>query len=157
MKAHNRVPGGLLAMFLAGPLFMVGLALGDAVARWPAPIAYVPDQVWPFLGISLVSIPFGMVLSLLPILLGVLVMSWLGGRFSAMRGWPAWMLGGCVVAIPIVTFWGGDKANVVGIALIFTCAICARIARLWVRWTPDDQRRDSVAIPAVAISACPPK
>jgi hypothetical protein len=87
-------------------------------------------------------------------MLGSLAMSALGNRWPAFRHWFAWTAAGTIVGAALGSFWGAEPG---WFAMTVTGALCARLARCWVRWGPDERRYRNARTPAVAINACPPK
>jgi hypothetical protein len=158
MHAHHRIPGALLAVLLAGPIFSAALAAAIAAGKLPGPIAFTETEVTGYLFITLFSIIVGAALAFLPVMLGSLAMSRLGHHWPIFRRPFAWTAAGAVIGASLALLWGTQPEALPGwFAMIVTGTLCARLARCWVVWIPDDQLDRNALTPAVAISACPPK
>jgi hypothetical protein len=158
MHAHNRIPGGLLAVVLAGPIFFAALAAAAAAEMMPGPVAFTAEEVAAYILVSLFGIFVGAIIALLPVVLGSFAMSVLGNHFAPARHWLVWTIAGGTMGAALPYLLDRDvNAAPTQFAMVVTGALCARIARCWVGWTPGDQLDRKALTPAVAISACPPK
>ena len=130
---NARGSGQIVAILSAGPVFLVGLAIGG----WALAPGAAIDPAALLMGLALapmaaLSVPIGSVLAAVPILLGTAAMRWTGGWNVAMRLPPLWMLvGGGVAGAGAVMI---ESSTPIVISFAFTGAVCALIARRSVTW-----------------------
>lgn len=122
----------------AGTLYLLALALAAQQCA-PAdsiPIGYPSVELLGIVGLVGLASAVGAVVSALPLLIGVFVMSALGRWNLGLRHPAIWALAGAAMAALLVL--GGDIATPPALALLCTGAVCAALARGYVHW-PEDQ------------------
>lgn len=94
------------------------------------------DALGSLVAFAMFSIPFGVTFGAIPILLGGLVMGWLGVDVRCSRHPVIWGLAGVLAAQPmaLVIFDGLEDAPIL---FAVTGAICALIVRYGTRWSDD--------------------
>ncbi len=129
---EGKASGIFHAMLAAGPIFA-------ATAMLLAPTT-TDRQWWDPLGraaMTLVAAPltmiFGAVLALLPVLAGVLCLAAAGKTVMTLRKPAAWTLTGGIMGAGLATLF--DAGGPFGLAMIATSVACAAIARRHVTWT----------------------
>lgn len=126
----------LVPAWLAGSFYLVSLLLA-AGATQPAAAAEIDAQWAPALLLVLPATLLGAIISALPLAAGVAVMTRLGRWNVGLRLPGAWAIAGAAtIAAPVVVVSGGE-VQAPSLALIFTGALCALVARRYVRW-PDE-------------------
>ena len=125
--------GAALALFAAGPTFILSLILGTLLT---GPIGNF-GTLGGFLAVAVFSIPFGMVLGALPISLGGFVMGYLGVSDALYRHYGVWGCAGAIVALPMPVLLGFDTEWESMSLFAFTGAICALIVRYGTRWSEE--------------------
>jgi len=132
-ESHGRTAAILMPAGCAGLLYLFGAF--SVVAVLPSGSG---DEILPFLVMGLMlAIPFGFLLALLPMVVGVLVMSRLGESSEDLRHPAAWGFAGFAMSAALLILFGvTDIAG--GPALLFTGTCCALLARGRVRWTDLD-------------------
>lgn len=125
--------GAALALLAAGPVFLLSLML---ITLLTSPTHSELGSLNGLLVVAMFSIPFGIAFGAIPILLGGLVMGWLGVDVKCSRHPIIWGLTGALAAQPmaLVIFDGLKDAPVL---FAFTGAICALIVRYGTRWSDD--------------------
>lgn len=126
--------GAARALVCAGPSFVLLLLLGE-IFRDPSGIDL--REIWALLPILLVATVVGMVISLLPILLGGFAMSHIGARWIAARHPIAWASIGATMGMLMALLF--DEAARFWLMLPFAMngAACALIVRYGTRWDDD--------------------
>lgn len=128
-SVSGRIGGGGLSLAVAGPVFLTTAMLFDGLERGVGSgivAAFASLAAFPF------TIPVGAVLGLLPVVLGVSVLSHLGIKVPEARPAWVWTLVGAAMGFCIAAMF--DAGIPIGAALVATSATCARIARSWVQW-----------------------
>jgi hypothetical protein len=128
----RNLAAAVVASLAAGPVFIASylLALGIAGAG-NAPQAVEPEAIAFAVGLMAVAVPFGLTIAILPCLIGVTAMGWLARQTGIGGLAPVWMLAGAVPIAPIVI--AGELDAPFAFALAVTAALCALIARRWLR------------------------
>lgn len=137
-------PSSALAIFAAGPLFLVGLGL-EVVATAPGYAIPAMDlseglaMAWGALAIFGLSSIVGAALSAVPNLVASTAMHWLGRDNMGMRLPVMWgLVGGLAAGAPAFVIAGEDGRTVpVAFAFAFTGAACALIIRYRTSWDTD--------------------
>lgn len=129
--AHGLARGVGMSVVAAGPIFAATAMMLEQ--------AQYDRHLWDPLGRALVSliafpltITFGAVLAVLPILIGALSLGAAGTRMPTVRKPAVWALTGGVMGLAIAALF--DAGATVGLALIATSIACAGIARAAVDW-----------------------
>lgn len=141
MKRYQSNPASIgLASVVAGPIFGSSL-----LAAWwiiiPAtrPEAITISDVLQFLAAilpaCLITTPFGMIFSIVPNILGTLMMAWLGAHCAALRQPIAWaMVGALIAGLPIWICAPDPSGTPYVLAFALTGAACALVCRCGARW-----------------------
>jgi hypothetical protein len=131
--------------FCAGGLFCgsVVLAIQQCVPATAFPVQGGAMTVFQMLAGLLLFLPVasivGMVLSVLPILVGVTILAAIG-RWNIGTRHPAfWALTGGAAPAGVAFATGSNVAELGVLAFILTGAACAAIARRYVRWSPIEE------------------
>jgi len=133
MKPFSFGPGAALAIFCAGPVFVVTLMWGSAIfqtssaGRWQGSFGEL-------LALVIFSLPFGTIVAAIPVILGGFLMGWLGVRSPVSRHPLIWGSAGILLALPIAAITAAPL-TMEGAAL-FGCtgALCAILTRLGTSW-----------------------
>ncbi|WP_448664406.1 hypothetical protein ACG3SL_06945 [Sphingomonas sp. CJ20] len=126
----------------AGIIFLISLLLAVVQAEPGAVVPVEPAPIEVLFGIpvftALASIA-GMLLSAIPLWAGVAVMATLGRCNLGFQHPAIWALAGAAMCGGTVLACGIDLAEPAALALLFTSATCAALARRYVRWSPVDE------------------
>lgn len=129
----------LIPSAAAGVTFLVSSGV-FALLESNRPIGFDP-AIAAAIGVAILAIPIGFFLALLPMLVGVIAMHWLGSWNLGMRHPAAWGLaGGGMAAAIVIALANGDFDPYFGLApgFVATGTLCALLARGYVRWRGDD-------------------
>ena len=134
VKTGSLAKGVTLALFLAGPIFLLMLGLAQLCQLFPRAIE-MPELGESFAALLLLPVAaiVGAIISSPANLIGGTAMGVLGEHHGWARPPIVWTLAGTALGIAITLAVTADNPQV-AFALIATSAICARICRLWVRW-----------------------
>jgi hypothetical protein len=156
MHVSNSLGSAGKAMLLAGPIFLASILAASLYQMLPEPIPVGVENIAQMFVVALISVPIGAFLACFPVLFGAIALSMLGKHSSLFRKPIVWTISGLLIGLAMITAQGGLEASMT-FALLVTCAVCARAARIGVTWSAADQSSANALTPAVAISACPPK
>jgi len=129
----------------AGGLFCgsILLAIQQCGPASAFPVEGSPATVLQLLGSAVVILPFvsivGMILSALPILVGVTALATIGRWNIGTRHHAFWALTGGAAPAAVASATGSSLAEPAAFAFILTGAACAAIARRYVRWSPIEE------------------
>ncbi len=119
----------LWPLLVAGPVFVASTGL--VFDGSGTPLSRMASSV----GLALVSfpltIPFGAVLALLPVLLGVATLAWLGREHAVARDTRLWAATGAGLGLLIGALF---DAGMVSVSLVLTAVACATVARRAIDW-----------------------
>ncbi|QNQ11354.1 hypothetical protein [Sphingomonas alpina] len=136
-RAATNYHGFALATFLAGPIYVTSMGIAIWTTDMSAAVQLPNDWSWvaALLPLTMFSMIGGAFLSIVPNLIGLQAMMWLGGRNPAMQLPVSWALAG-VLSMAFVTMLAepDSTVSIPGIALVITGAICALLCRRGVSW-----------------------
>lgn len=129
------------AAFLAGPLFVVGIFMGQMASRSAQPLEL--QAVDPSMAMSLIGgtilfvVPIGAFLAITPIMLGSHLLGQLGRHNPAFTLPVMWGLIGCLIPLlPLAAMneLAEQGDGILASGLIMACGGCALISRWRARW-----------------------
>ncbi|WP_423602675.1 hypothetical protein [Sphingomonas sp. MS122] len=136
MKRFRFGPGAALALFCAGPVFVITMTLGSVIL-YSAPAGTWQESFGTLFAIAILALPFGALLAAIPVSLGGFLMGWLGVDQPASRHPLVWAGAGILFALPMAAIMV-IPLTTEGAALFgSTGAICALLVRYGARW--DDE------------------
>ncbi|HSX56831.1 MAG TPA: hypothetical protein VLG14_16105 [Sphingomonas sp.] len=124
--------GAALALVSAGPSFMLLLLIGQ--------MPYNPSgalELGVILPVLLFATLFGMVIALLPILLGGLAMAYFGTRSISARHPIFWAGAGATLGMLMAFLFDDTAQSGLVLPFLLNGAICALIVRYGTRWSDD--------------------
>jgi hypothetical protein len=131
----SALPAAARASLAAGPVFIISALFFvpfESVGNQPISLDPGMLAIFPAL---LIAIPFGLILAIVPNILGAVTLRWLGSGNIGLRTAPVWGLAGAAATgLPLTLC--GTATGPVGHALIATGAINALLCRAGVHW-PD--------------------
>lgn len=127
--------GAALALFAAGPVFLLSLILGTLLT---SPTEGGSGALSGLLAFAVFSIPIGISLGAIPIMLGGFVMGHLGAGDSLYRLYGTWAVAGAIVGLPMPILLGFDAEWEPMTLFATTGAICALLVRYGTRWSDDN-------------------
>ncbi len=151
--------GAFLSIFLAGPLFMMLCYPMHMLSMIPQAIELQPGLVVVFLTTMVLATVFGPFVAIVPTMLGVHGMAWLGTVAPSTRSAAVWTVtGGAIVALPLWLSGGfePDGFPPIASALVLTAGVCAFSGYRNTRWVASAQSESELTTPVV-ISTCPAK
>lgn len=129
------------AAFLAGPLFVAGIAVGQWTTDLAQPIALQAIDLSGTMaligGIIVFAVPIGALLAIAPIMLGSYVLGQLGRHNPAFTLPIVWALVGCLIPLlPLAATnqLAAPDVRILASGLITACGGCALISRWRARW-----------------------
>jgi len=130
----------LVPSTMAGALYMLLAGLFTTLDT-NDPKVFDPQVAVAVIPIAVAATFFGFFLALLPMLLGVMAMYWLGSWNLGLRHPAAWGLAGAGITSAFVwgiNGWEATYAQGLAAGFVATGALCAMLARRYVRW-PDQE------------------
>ncbi len=128
--------------FAAGLMYLIALLLAvqmlEPAESWPLDGDFTELlAVIPFAGMAMAV---GALLAVVPVTLGVTTMAWIGKHNIGARHPAMWALAGAAGAAGVVALLGvWETPTPPALALIFTGAGCAALARRYVRWPQTEE------------------
>ncbi|MGH6614063.1 hypothetical protein [Sphingomonas sp.] len=129
--------GFKLATFLAGPIYVVSIGITAWATDMSAAVPLPDDWNWviALLPLTMFTMVGGAFFSILPNLIGLQAMMWLGSHNTGMQLPISWALAGALSMAFVTTLAEPDGAvSIPGIALAITGTVCALLCRRGVSW-----------------------
>ena len=127
--------GPLFAAIAAGPIFLTALMLGMGYASLPQAIPVDPDAPLVVLVYLIPATIVGILLAIIPCMIGCALMAHLGRIVPFMRLPPFWALAGMLPIVLGIAVTGFEsEAAPAYFALLTTGAACALICRKFTCW-----------------------
>jgi hypothetical protein len=123
-----------LATLAAGPIFLVSTGITALYLQLPRPVGVDPALAAPLLLLFVPAVMIGLVLSIIPNLVGSRLLLFIGRVFPAARGYPVWIGTGALYGTALAFETGVFAAPAVAVGLIVTSACCAGLCRLSAFW-----------------------
>ncbi len=125
------------ATLLAGPIYVISLGIVTWSTDMNAPVQLPDDWNWiaALLPLAMFCIAGGALFSILPNLIGLRAMMWLGSHNPGMQLPVSWGLAGALSMAVVIGLAEPDGiVSIPGIALAITGTVCALLCRRGVSW-----------------------
>ena len=123
--------GALVASLAAGPVFTAPIFVWLGAAQYG--LVGVGGGLLATAAVSIMSVPFGFLIALLPNLIGSAMLSWAGERRLWVRSWLFYAITGAVIGSLLAVIYVGE-INVGMLHLGLTGTACAALCRRGTRW-----------------------
>lgn len=138
---RNIAAGVAFASISAGPIFFAIMAAGAWMANSHRPTSFDPGLLFGVVAFLPVVAAIGLLLSIVPNLVGTLLMAGLGKVAPLSRSRAVWAMAGALSGFGLASFFGtggfGSEDWQAVLPLILVSAACASISRHFVRWADD--------------------